>query len=666
MKRLKLIINNSNPQLNKDSHVVIEYEKMKSEQDLLKAKYERCVNMEKRAMATRSSQQQLLAKATARDDRKAAGDGSDNTTGAQAKQGNTTTPSKLRPNNQSTQGTITPSTNTTASVSTARTSDKGSHVKETPGLKIHSREKNSNTRLPFACVLTFASDESEMNAILNKTMAPIDYKNEVVLTTYHPKINEEILKSLNSVIRNTIMLAANELFSADLTTHHTLQVIRLFENPLFFPSNIRLKPSLQRKDLFAADGHDKKYQALVKRFEKLNDDYMKPAKAIMHEDKILVHEQAQQKSRDVLFKNIFRIAQAATTSKIPEKVSAALMSLNHPITSDIDGSNNSEEEQSLIAGFAYLIVICNNMCILKQYTGISNAIKMFDQATAFLLHPKPVDKGFIDYEKHVRIGNRNFVAPSTAIWNQAREIASEMLDITTHITLEQRAKYIQEYTRSLSLIAVRKCAIRQEYITASSSIASLIKHSATGKDLQTMGLLSNWRRKLYSQTLTYLTNEIRRRSGKNTKSLPEPILQRSNDSLVPGSAANPFCPEGASPQGGRKRTAAAIRSTKKNKSESVIRKKKKKKAEALQTKIDTELASLREQIADRMEAREEASRVVTNILKSEQERILPPMPPPQRQRPQRQRTPAGRRTSTNNNNHHNDRRSQPNPANHPK
>ena len=115
-----------------------------------------------------------------------------------------------------------------------------------------------------------------MNAILNKTMEPIDYKNEVILTTYHLKIFEEILKSLNSVTRNIIMVAANKLFSVDLTTHHTLQVIRLFENSLFFPSNIRLKPSLQRKDIFTTDAHGKKYQALVKRFEKLNEEYMKP------------------------------------------------------------------------------------------------------------------------------------------------------------------------------------------------------------------------------------------------------------------------------------------------------------------------------------------------------------------------------------------------------
>ena len=113
---------------------------------------------------------------------------------------------------------------------------------------------------------------------------------------------------------------------------------------------------------------------------------------------------------------------------------------------------------------------------MLQYTWIDSSNQVFEQATNFLLTPKPVvTRGqFLDYENYALIGSHILDSPTYSIWDQARDIEKKMKEIIIHITLEQRIVYIQEYTRSLSLIAVQRCEIRQEYINASSSIASLI------------------------------------------------------------------------------------------------------------------------------------------------------------------------------------------------
>ena len=63
---------------------------------------------------------------------------------------------------------------------------------------------------------------------MNSVTKPIDYVNLADLFVYQPRINEKILESLNSIIKNITMLAANELFAADVTTHHVMQILQLF------------------------------------------------------------------------------------------------------------------------------------------------------------------------------------------------------------------------------------------------------------------------------------------------------------------------------------------------------------------------------------------------------------------------------------------------------
>jgi len=93
---------------------------------------------------------------------------------------------------------------------------------------------------------------------------------------------------------------------------------------------------------------------------------MVPAKAIMHKDKLLVHRQAQKESRNALFRSILSVMKAAAACSIPNRVPQALMSLNHPITRPVRASNNDDGERSLIAGFAYLLLITNQIPEIRQ------------------------------------------------------------------------------------------------------------------------------------------------------------------------------------------------------------------------------------------------------------------------------------------------------------
>ena len=103
-------------------------------------------------------------------------------------------------------------------------------------------------------------------------------------------------------------------------------------------------------------------------------------------------------------------------------------------------SDNSADEQNLIAGFAYLLLIATNMSVmLLYYTGLDEGGDLFNQATNFLLTPKPVTKKpFVNFTEHVRIGNHTFLCPTNKVWIQARTVAAAFADIIIHITMEQR------------------------------------------------------------------------------------------------------------------------------------------------------------------------------------------------------------------------------------
>jgi len=599
------------PPLAADNPFVKEWGGMKKQEKVLHEQYLSMLRVIRRSMEKRSDQTLLEQQARARENRKSIGQDADSTG---------------TPGTRANPEVNTPAT--TVSVSTGRSGDKGGKVMVTPRLKIHRKDPNSNRHLPYAATQPFVINTPALQKILGRVTAPIDYENEVALEVYVPKLNEEILEQLNSIIRNNISLAANELFTADVTTHGAQQIVLLFEQPAFIPASIRLKPSLQRNAIFAVAGNNEKYRQLSIDFDQCNTDYQKVAKPIMTRDKKLVHLMAQQRSRDVLLQHIYRLCQVCTASKIPPQVSTELLTLNHPLTQGAPEPTNSAEEQKLITGYAYLLIIVINTTILAEYAGVSNNA-LLTQAANYLLAPRFIEVGkFINFGIHVKIGHLNFPAPSDKVWDQAREVATEMADIIIHISMEQRVAYAQDYVRSLSIIAVRKCGIRQEHINATSSIATILKNAATGTDVQTINIINHWRRVLSQRTMSRCKKEFQRHSGKNTKALPDTSPQKSNNTAVQGSRGNPLLP--GSPKG-RTRTPAELRDKKRKRHEKTLRLKKIKTAEETRTRLDKESTKLdaeRAALAKQTAANIEARRVINDILQPQQQQQQSQLPPP--------------------------------------
>ena len=274
---------------------------------------------------------------------------------------------------------------------------------------------------------------------MNAVTEPIDYKNDEIAKVFKPKVDEKIPESLSYSVttKNIMKLAATELFQAEFNTHDSLNILEFFQQPAFIPARFRLKPSLVRKDIFTECTDE--YQQLVDQFKKLNEEYTIPTKAIIYKDKLLVHRQAQNESRNVLFRSILSITKAAAACSVPNRVPHTLMSLNHTILGPVKATNNDDGERAPIAGFAYLLLITDQIPEIRQHTGIDTDGKVFEQATNYLLTPKAVqtkEKPHQDNSVYVRIGNLTFTAPGEDIWNASTSIASKTSKIIAHITSE--------------------------------------------------------------------------------------------------------------------------------------------------------------------------------------------------------------------------------------
>ena len=154
--------------------------------------------------------------------------------------------------------------------------------------------------------------------------------------------------------------------------------------------------------------------------------------------------------------------------------------------------------------------------------------EVFEQATNYLLTPKAVatkENYNQDNSGYVRIGNLTFTAPGEEIWDEAIDIMNRKSTIITHITLEQRAIYTTDFVRAQSLKVLRECAVRQEHIKITASIANLIR-SSSNKDLTTISFLNSWWRTLYAQTSKHCKREIRRLSGKKKPIKIKPFRKR--------------------------------------------------------------------------------------------------------------------------------------------
>lgn len=132
----------------------------------------------------------------------------------------------------------------------------------------------------------------------------------------------------------------------------------------------------------------------------------------------------------------------------------------------------------------------------------------------------------------IRIGNLTFKQPREAIWNNAISIANSLDDIITHITLEQRQCYTMQQNRSCALTAVRKCGLRQEFVTSGIDVANIIKNS-TLKETEILTEQNTWRRKIYERLLEKLDGRIKTLASYRPKTLT-PKKKTTPDARVTG------------------------------------------------------------------------------------------------------------------------------------
>ena len=167
--------------------------------------------------------------------------------------------------------------------------------------------------------------------------------------------------------------------------------------------------------------------------------------------------------------------------------------------------------------------------------------------------------------------------------------------------------------RSQSLTAVRECAVRQEHIKATASIADLIKSSGK-KDVETMCILNHWRRTLYRQTTSYCKKEIKRLTGAESKRTKNPYLSNKNQSQVPGSNANPIIPDD------EETSETDAHQTKRKRATGTTSEKKKKKINAVRQEQEKE-EQLRESNA-RAEAEAKAKAITTEACRTADDELL--------------------------------------------
>ena len=386
--------------------------------------------------------------------------------------------------------------------------------------------------------VSFSMDNTLVQKILSTAMEPIDYGNEEILEIA-PVIDESIFGALSTVTKTTIKLAAIKLFQADVETQNARNVLDLFKIPTFIPQSIRLTPKLQRKkDYEIVD--DETSRALEKEFKLLNSSYIPQAKAIMLKDKYYLLGLTQEHSRKLTLDQLLRIVQSKYSSTVSERITECMLRINDSIpieTLTAPPVCNAGEAKSLTIGFAFLLLFTGKASKpLERYLGQVQT-KMLLKASAFVLQPKPViqsdGNNNINLKQCIRIGNLTFQAPSKEVWTHATSIATDLEQIVTHITLEQRCSYTLQENRSRALTAVRKWGIRQEFVSCSMSVADIIKNS-TLEETKVLTEQNTWRRAIYERLLKTIGKDIKKlASVTTTKADPIPKTLTPRNSTAP-------------------------------------------------------------------------------------------------------------------------------------
>ena len=328
--------------------------------------------------------------------------------------------------------------------------------------------------------MEFSIDSSKVDGFLNKPFGTIDYENGTN-PPLKPCFDDRIFRALNPITTNVCKSTALALLEVDNNTFNLTETVDSYEQPDFSPQSCRLKFSLDRPEIFNNKG-----LALLEQHRKAARDniqkYHDAQKEVLKLDKIECLRLSQEESRNRTIKGIWNIADSFARETAVLGLKATVMDLNEPYSERKKRKNDSKEEgksdTASIASFAFLILfLAPNSCMaLSKYMCLGKEA-MLNKAASFLIKIRPLTADTTETKTTLRLGHLIFKKPHTAILERAMKIAEDMVNPIIHITLEQRNVFLRQLSISRSIMAVLKCGVKSEMITASMQVADIIKNS---------------------------------------------------------------------------------------------------------------------------------------------------------------------------------------------
>lgn len=159
------------------------------------------------------------------------------------------------------------------------------------------------------------------------------------------------------------------------------------------------------------------------------------------------------------------------------------MDLNEPYSERKKRKNNSNEEgksdTASIASFTFLtLFLAPDSCmVLSKYMCLNREV-MLNKAASFLIKTKTLTTDTTDTESTLQLGHLLYKKPTTAVLERAMEIAEELVNSIIHITLKQCNVFLCQLIISRFAMAVLKCGVQSEMVTAAMQVADIIKNSS--------------------------------------------------------------------------------------------------------------------------------------------------------------------------------------------
>ena len=162
---------------------------------------------------------------------------------------------------------------------------------------------------------------------------------------------------------------------------------------------------------------------------------------------------------------------------------ATIMDLNEPYSERKKRKNNSNEEDksdtASIASFTFLtLFLAPDSCmVLSKYMCLNREV-MLNKAASFLIKTKTLTIDTTDTEPTLQLGHLLYKKPTMAVLKRAMEIAEELVNPIIHIPLEQCNVFLCQLIISRFAMAVLKCGVQSEMVTAAMQVADIIKNSS--------------------------------------------------------------------------------------------------------------------------------------------------------------------------------------------